>query len=148
MRAHISNYRIYTLNVHIMKTIFDTIEADQQLSTLATAIKTAKLSETLAATGPFTIFAPTNEAFAKVAPEAFKALLADPVKLATLLKSHVISGKQNAAKLAPQKEVQSLQGTKLMIDSTDGVTINKAKVVTADVECDNGFIHTIDTVLS
>jgi uncharacterized surface protein with fasciclin (FAS1) repeats len=131
-----------------MGTIYDTIVSDVQLSTLVTAVKAAGLEDTLGTAGPFTVFAPTNDAFGKVAPDALKALLADKTKLASLLKSHVVAGKQNGAKLATQKDVQSLQGTKLMIDSTNGVTVNKAKVVQADIESDNGVIHTIDTVLT
>ncbi len=131
-----------------MKTIFETMVSDTKLSTLVTAVKAAGLTDILGSAGPFTVFAPTNEAFAKIAPDALKTLLADATKLASLLKGHVVSGKQMSEKLATQTDVQSLQGSKLMIAKDAGVTINKAKVVEADIDCSNGVIHTIDTVLT
>jgi uncharacterized surface protein with fasciclin (FAS1) repeats len=115
--------------------------------TLVTAIKAAGLVETLQGPGPFTVFAPTDEAFAKLPAGTLEALLADPAKLAGILKYHVVAGKVTAADVVKLTSAKTVQGQSLTIDTKDGVKVNGAKVVTADVMASNGVIHVIDTVL-
>jgi uncharacterized surface protein with fasciclin (FAS1) repeats len=114
--------------------------------TLVTALKAAGLVDTLKGPGPFTVFAPTDEAFAKIPKADLKKLLANKKKLKSVLTYHVVSGKIMSADIKPGK-VKTVQGTNVTIATTDGVMVNNAKVVTADVAADNGVIHAIDTVL-
>ncbi len=130
-----------------MKNIIDTAIIETQLSTLVTAIQAAGLVDTLTGAGPFTVFAPNNAAFAKVDPETLKALLADKDKLSTVLTYHVVAGKVMSADVAKMTTVTTVNGKDVAIDTTSGVKIDNAKVVTADVECTNGVVHIIDTVL-
>ena len=115
--------------------------------TLVTAIKAAGLVETLQGPGPFTVFAPTDEAFAKLPAGTVEALLADPAKLAGILKYHVVAGKVTAADVVKLTTATTVQGQSLAIDAKDGVKVGAAKVVKADVMASNGVIHVIDTVL-
>lgn len=120
---------------------------NEDFSTLVTALKAADLVGALQGEGPFTVFAPTNDAFAKVPAKALEALLADKEKLAAVLKYHVVSGKVMAADVGKLSEATTLQGGTLKIDTTDGVKIGAAKVIKADIAAKNGVIHVIDTVL-
>lgn len=118
-----------------------------QFKTLAQALEAADLVETLQGEGPFTVFAPTDAAFAKIPKKDLDALLADKEKLTAVLTYHVVAGKvmaEDAAKLATAK---TLQGEEVRIDASEGVKINTAQVIQADVEASNGVIHVIDTVL-
>ncbi len=117
--------------------------------TLIAAVTAAGLADTLTSTGPFTVFAPTDEAFAKVSANTLTDLLKpeNKEKLAGILIYHVISGKVMAADAAKLIMAKTVNGQELKIDATSGVKINDAKVVTADVEAINGVIHIIDTVL-
>jgi len=115
--------------------------------TLLTAAKAAGLAETLAGEGPFTVFAPTDEAFAKLPEGTVEGLLKDTEKLKAVLLYHVVSGKVMAADVAGLKTAKTLQGGELKIDTSHGVMINNAMVVKADVAASNGVIHVIDTVL-
>ncbi len=146
---HTSRYRSWELFIHhtTMKTIFETAVSTPDLSTLVTAIKAAGLVETLSGAGPFTVFAPTNEAFAKMPENDLTTLLADKEKLNTLLTSHVVARKIASKDMTANSSAPGVAGNTLSIDTTDGVFINKAKVVTADIECSNGYVHTINTVL-
>lgn len=130
-----------------MKNIIDTAVGDPQFSTLVTAIKTANLVDTLSGAGPFTVFAPTNEAFKKLAPEVLDAVLADPEKLKSVLTYHVVAGKVMSADVMNLTEATTVEGSTVAIDTKQGVKINTAKVTSADIECTNGVIHVIDTVL-
>lgn len=130
-----------------MKNIIETAVENPQFSTLVTAIKAADLVETLSGSGPFTVFAPTNEAFEKIPAETLEAVLADKAKLTSILTYHVVSGKVMAADVASMTEATTVQGSMVKIDATNGVMINDAKVTTTDIECSNGVIHVIDTVL-
>lgn len=130
-----------------MKNIIDTAVGNADLSTLVTAIKAAGLVETLTATGPFTVFAPNNAAFAKLDGEMLKGLLADKDKLSTILTYHVVAGKVMSADVAKLTEATTVNGKTVAIDTTSGVKINTAKVLTADIDCSNGVVHVIDTVL-
>ena len=126
--------------------IVDTAVAAGNFKTLVTALKAAGLVDTLKGPGPFTVFAPTDEAFAKIPKADLNKLLANKKKLKSVLTYHVVSGKIMSADIKPGK-VKTVQGTNVTIATTDGVMVNNAKVVTADVAADNGVIHAIDTVL-
>jgi uncharacterized surface protein with fasciclin (FAS1) repeats len=129
--------------------VVEVVGADAKLKTLASAIKAAGLDEALAAKGPFTIFAPTDEAFAALPPEALKDLLKpeNKAKLAQLLTYHVVSGKMDSKTLKPG-ETATVQGQPLTI-KVDGskVMVNDATVTQADVGASNGVIHLIDKVI-
>lgn len=130
-----------------MKNIIDTAESNPQFSTLITAIKAANLVDTLTGAGPFTVFAPTNEAFKKLPPETLTAVLADQDKLKSILTYHVVAGKVMSADVMKLKEAKTVEGRMLEIDTTEGVKINNATVTSSDIECTNGVIHVVDTVL-
>jgi len=127
--------------------IVDTAVAAGSFKTLVTALKQAGLVETLKGKGPFTVFAPTDAAFAKIPKDQLNALLADQKKLTAVLTYHVVPGKAVAAdvKSGPLKTVEG-QTVKVEVSST-GVQVDNAKVIKADVMASNGVIHVIDTVL-
>ena len=127
--------------------IVDVAASNDSFSTLVTAIKAAGLVDTLKSDGPFTVFAPTDEAFAKLPEGTLESLLADKEKLTQILTYHVVSGKVSSSQAARLTSATTVQGGNLAIDSSNGVTINGAKVVQADIEASNGVIHVIDTVL-
>lgn len=132
------------------KDIVDTAAGAGKFQTLVTAVKAAGLVETLKGTGPFTVFAPTDEAFAKLPKGTVDDLLKpeNKAKLAAILTYHVIPGKVMAADIKGKKtNVKTVQGSDLAVDATDGVKINDATVTTADVATSNGVIHIIDTVV-
>jgi uncharacterized surface protein with fasciclin (FAS1) repeats len=130
-----------------MKTIIETASSNPDFSTLVTAIKAAGLVDTLSGTGPFTVFAPSNAAFAKIPKATLDSVLADKAKLTSILTYHVVAGKVMSKDVATMTEATSVEGSMLKINTKDGVMINDAKVTTADLECSNGVIHVIDTVL-
>ena len=128
--------------------IVDTAVAAGKFKTLVTAVNAAGLVETLKGKGPFTVFAPTDEAFAKLPPGTVEALLKDKDKLAGILTYHVVPGKVLAADVVKLKTAKTVQGKSVAIKTSgDKVMIDKATVVKADIECTNGVIHVIDTVL-
>jgi uncharacterized surface protein with fasciclin (FAS1) repeats len=130
------------------KDIVDTAVAAGDFKTLVTAVKAADLVETLKGDGPFTVFAPTDEAFAKIPKEKLEALLKDKKALAGVLTYHVVAGKVTAADVVKLDSAKTVAGQKVEIETKDGtVMINGAKVVKADIMCSNGVIHVIDTVL-
>jgi uncharacterized surface protein with fasciclin (FAS1) repeats len=130
------------------KDIVDTAVAADQFKTLVTAVKAAGLIETLKGEGPFTVFAPTDEAFAKIPQEKLEALLKDKKALTAVLTYHVVPGKVMAKDVVKLDSAKTAQGGNVSISATDGsVKINGAKVIKADIECKNGVIHVIDTVL-
>lgn len=116
-------------------------------NTLAAAVKAAGLDEVLSNDGPFTVFAPTDEAFAKLPEGTVEKLLANPEQLKQILLYHVASGKVASGDIVKLTSAQTLNGQKVQINATNGVKINNATVVAADVMADNGIIHVIDTVL-
>ena len=128
------------------KDIVDTAVAAGNFKTLVTALQAAGLVDTLKGKGPFTVFAPTDEAFAKVPKADLEALLKDKAKLTAVLTYHVVSGKVMSKDIKPGK-VKTVQGSDLTIATAGGVTVDAAKVTTADIAADNGVIHVIDTVL-
>jgi uncharacterized surface protein with fasciclin (FAS1) repeats len=124
--------------------------ADPQFSTLVTALKTADLVKTLEGAGPFTVFAPTNAAFAKVPKADLDALLKNKAELSKVLLYHVVSGKVPAAEAMKMngKTAKTVEGSTIEFKVMGNtVEVNNAKVVKADVEASNGVIHVIDTVL-
>jgi uncharacterized surface protein with fasciclin (FAS1) repeats len=134
--------------VEAKKDIVDTAIAAGTFTTLAKALTEAGLVETLKGKGPFTVFAPTDEAFAKLPKGTLEALLKDKKKLAGILTYHVVSGSVKAADAAKLTSAKTVNGQDLKIKADKGaVTINGAKVTTADIVTSNGVIHVIDTVL-
>lgn len=129
--------------------IVETADKAGKFKTLIAAVTAAGLADTLTGTGPFTVFAPTDDAFAKVPADTLTDLLKpeNKEKLAGILTYHVLSGKVMAADAAKLTTAKTVNGQELKIDATSGVKINNATVVTADVEASNGVIHVIDTVL-
>ena len=130
-----------------MKNIIETAVSNPDFSTLVTAIKAAGLVETLSGTGPFTVFAPTNAAFDKIPKATLQAVLADKAKLTSILTYHVVAGKVLSKDIAHMNEAVTVEGSLVKINTKNGVMINNAKVTSADIECSNGVIHVIDTVL-
>jgi uncharacterized surface protein with fasciclin (FAS1) repeats len=128
------------------KDIVDTAVAAGSFKTLATALQAAGLVETLKGPGPFTVFAPTDAAFAKIPKADLDALLKDKAKLTAVLTYHVVPGRV-MAKDVKAGSVKTVQGGMLTLGTTGGVTVNNAKVVQADVVASNGVIHVIDTVV-
>ncbi|MEH2022555.1 fasciclin domain-containing protein [Nostoc sp.] len=130
-----------------MANIIDTATNNGSFTTLVAAIQAAGLVDTLKGPGPFTVFAPTDEAFKKLPAGTVDALLKDPAKLKKILTYHVVSGKVLAADVVKLKTAKTVEGSDVKIDASNGVKINDATVATADVAADNGVIHVIDTVL-
>jgi uncharacterized surface protein with fasciclin (FAS1) repeats len=126
--------------------IVDTAQKAGNFKTLITALQAAGMADTLRGNGPFTVFAPTDEAFAKIPKDALEALLKDKDGLIKALGFHVMTGKVMAKDIKPGK-FKTVQGNEATISTEGGVTIEGAKVVAADVEASNGVIHAIDTVL-
>ncbi|MCY7337146.1 MAG: fasciclin domain-containing protein [Chamaesiphon sp.] len=130
-----------------MADIVDTAVSAGSFTTLVAAVKAAGLVETLKGAGPFTVFAPTDEAFAKLPAGTVEGLLKDLPKLKQILTYHVVAGKVMAADVVKLTSAKTVEGSEVKIDATSGVKINNATVVTPDVAADNGVIHIIDTVL-
>lgn len=129
------------------KDIVETAVAAGQFSTLAKALTVAGLADALKGPGPFTVFAPTDEAFKKIPADKLAALLKDKDALTAVLTYHVVKGNVMAADVVKLDKATTLQGKEIMISAKDGVMINGAKVIKADIKCKNGVIHVIDTVL-
>ncbi|MGL5076445.1 MAG: fasciclin domain-containing protein [Waterburya sp.] len=130
-----------------MTDIVDTAINSGSFNTLVAAVKAAGLVDTLKGKGPFTLFAPNDEAFAKLPKGTVDGLLKDLPKLKKILTYHVVSGKVMAADVAKMKSAKTVEGSDVKIDARKGVKINDATVSSADVGADNGVIHIIDTVL-
>jgi uncharacterized surface protein with fasciclin (FAS1) repeats len=128
------------------KDIVDTAVAAGNFKTLATALQAAGLIETLKGKGPFTVFAPTDAAFAKIPKADLDALLADKAKLTKVLTYHVVPGKV-MAKDVKAGMVKTVQGSDITVSTKDGVMVNNAKVTATDIAASNGVIHVIDTVI-
>jgi len=132
-----------------MANLVETAIAAGSFNTLVAAVKAAGLAETLSGPGPFTVFAPTDEAFAKLPAETLTDLLKpeNKQKLTDILTYHVVSGRVTAADVSKITEADTVNGQKIKVNATSGVKINDATVTTADVEASNGVIHIIDSVL-
>jgi uncharacterized surface protein with fasciclin (FAS1) repeats len=120
-----------------------------QLSTLVTAVQAAGLVETLQSEGPFTVFAPTNEAFAALPDGTLESLLEEENRdqLVKILTYHVVPGKVMSTDLQDGMMAETVEGSSVTIDLSDGVSVDNANVVTADVEASNGVVHIIDAVI-
>ena len=130
-----------------MANIVETAIAAGSFKTLGEAVKAANLVDTLSGPGPFTVFAPNDEAFAKLPAGTVEGLLKDIPKLKSVLTYHVVPGKVMSDDVIKMQSVKTVQGQSVSIDTTDGVKIDSAKVVKADIEADNGVIHVIDSVI-
>ena len=130
------------------KDIVDTAVAAGQFKTLAAALTAAGLVDTLKGDGPFTVFAPTDEAFAKLPAGTLDALLKDIPKLKGILTYHVVAGKVMAADVVKLKSATTVNGQSVKIKAEGGkVMVDNANVVKTDIECSNGVIHVIDAVI-
>ena len=132
------------------KDIVDTAVAAGSFETLVAAVTAADLVETLKGEGPFTVFAPTDAAFAKLPEGTVESLLepANKDKLVAVLTYHVLPGKVMSSDIAGKSlEAETVEGSSVAIDATDGVTVDGATVTTADIAASNGVIHVIDTVI-
>jgi uncharacterized surface protein with fasciclin (FAS1) repeats len=131
------------------KDIVDTAVATGQFKTLAAALEAAGLVKTLKGAGPFTVFAPTDDAFAALPAGTVEDLLKpeNKAKLAEILTYHVVSGKVMAGDLKDGMKAPTVEGGEITIDLDNGPMVNDAKVVTADVAASNGVIHVIDKVI-
>ena len=128
--------------------IVDTAVAAGSFNTLVTAVQEAGLVDTLKGEGPFTVFAPTDDAFAKIPADQLDALLADKEKLTAVLTYHVVPGKVMSTEVVKLDSAATVQGQSVAIKVQDGkVFIDEAQVSTADIETSNGVIHVIDTVI-
>jgi uncharacterized surface protein with fasciclin (FAS1) repeats len=135
-----------------MADIVDTAVAAGNFKTLVTAVKAAGLVDTLKSKGPFTVFAPTDDAFAKLPKGTVEGLLKDVPKLKAVLTYHVVSGKVMAADVAKLKTVKTVQGQELKIDAAkwhlhNNIKVNDANIIKPDLAVDNGVCHVIDKVL-
>jgi uncharacterized surface protein with fasciclin (FAS1) repeats len=128
------------------KDIVDTAVGAGTFKTLAAALQAADLVATLKGPGPFTVFAPTDAAFAKIPKADLDALLKDKAKLTAVLTYHVVAGKVMAKDVKAGK-VKTVQGSELTVATAGGVSVDGAKVTTADIVADNGVIHVIDSVV-
>lgn len=130
-----------------MADIVDIAVGNDSFKTLVAAVQAAGLVETLKSPGPFTVFAPTDDAFAKLPPGTIQTLLQNIPQLARILKYHVAPGKLLQADLATLGTVMSVEGSPIKIDCADGFEVKNATVLAADILADNGVIHVIDTVI-
>jgi len=127
--------------------IVDTAVNAGSFTTLVAAVQAAGLVDSLKSEGPFTVFAPTDEAFAALPEGTVEGLLADPEALAKILTYHVIAGKVMSTDLSDGMTVATVNGAEVTITTMGGVKINGANVISADIETSNGVIHVIDQVI-
>ena len=130
-----------------MPTIVDVAVQAGSFKTLVQAVQAAGLVETLSGEGPFTVFAPTDEAFAQIPQDTLQAVLADKEKLTAILTYHVVPGKLMAADVVRSTQLQTVQGQSITVSTEGGVRVDDANVVQTDIEADNGVIHVIDKVI-
>ncbi len=130
-----------------MADIVDIAVGAGSFNTLVAAVQAAGLVETLKSPGPFTVFAPNDEAFSKLPPGTIQTLLQNIPQLARILTYHVVAGKLTQADLAKVDSVTSVEGSAIRIDCSDGFEVKNATVLAPDIEADNGVIHVIDTVI-
>jgi len=131
-----------------MNNIVETAVSAGSFKTLVTAVQAAGLEETLMGKGPFTVFAPTDEAFAKLPKGTVEGLLKDTAKLSQVLTYHVVPGKVMAGDVIKLESAATVQGQSIQFGRNNGsVTVDKANVVKTDIHCSNGVIHVIDAVI-
>ena len=127
--------------------LVDTAVAAGSFKTLAAALQAAGLVDTLKGEGPYTVFAPTDEAFAKLPAGTVEALLSDVPRLRSVLTYHVVAGKVTSDQVVKLASAKTLQGQQVAISTSHGVQVGGATVLKADIQASNGVIHVIDTVL-
>jgi len=125
----------------------DTAIEASDFNTLVTAVQAAGLVETLKGRGPFTVFAPTDAAFAKIPQDQLNALLNDKAALTRVLTYHVVAGKYEAADVVTMTRVATVEGQSPTIDAGDAVMVDNAEVIKTDIQTSNGVIHVIDSVM-
>jgi uncharacterized surface protein with fasciclin (FAS1) repeats len=131
-----------------MQNIVETAQAAGSFNTLVAALQAAGWVDQLSGPGPFTVFAPNDEAFAKLPAGTVEGLLQDKEKLGSILTYHVVPGKWMAADVSGMTSAKTVQGGEVMFKMDNGtVWVNDSKVIQADIECSNGVIHVIDSVL-
>ncbi|WP_392533662.1 fasciclin domain-containing protein [Nostoc sp. C117] len=130
-----------------MADIVDIAVNAESFKTLVAAVQAAGLVETLKSPGPFTVFAPNDDAFAKLPAGTIQTLLQNIPQLTRILKYHVVAGKLSQTDLAELGTVNSVEGSPIRIGSSNGFEVKNATVLTANIEADNGVIHVIDTVI-
>ena len=130
-----------------MPTIVDIAVQAGSFNTLVQAVQAAGLVETLSGEGPFTVFAPTDEAFAQIPAETLQAVLANKEQLTAILTYHVVPGKLMAADVVRSTQLQTVQGQSITVSTEGGVRVDNANVIQTDIEADNGVIHVIDQVI-
>jgi uncharacterized surface protein with fasciclin (FAS1) repeats len=130
-----------------MADIVDIAVGAGSFSTLVTAVQAAGLVETLKSPGPFTVFAPNDDAFAKLPPGTIQTLVQNIPQLTRILKFHVVAGKLFQEDLAKLGSVTSVEGFPIPIDCSEGFEVKNATVIAPDIEADNGVIHVIDNVI-
>lgn len=130
-----------------MPTIVELAVSSDSLKTLVAAVKAANLVDALQSSGPFTVFAPTDEAFAKLPAGTIQTLLQNIPQLTRILTYHVVAGKLMQADLEKVESVISLEGSPIRLDFSEGFEVKNATVVAADLEADNGVVHLIDNVI-
>ncbi len=135
-----------------MPDVVDAAVSSGMFNTLVSAVKAAGLIDTLKSPGPFTVFAPTDEAFAKVSQETLNALMKDIPKLKAILTYHVVAGKFTAEDLSKIKTLKTVEGEEIKIDSSrwhlhKNPKVNDANIIRPDIMVDNGVCHAIDKVL-
>jgi len=130
-----------------MATIVQTAQKAGTFKTLVKAVQAAGLTDTLSGPGPFTVFAPNDEAFGSLSEGAIEGLLKDIPRLRSVLNFHVVAGKHMAADIQKMTSVKNLQGASMAVDTSRGVRIHGAQVIQTDIQADNGVIHVVDSVL-
>ena len=130
-----------------MPTIVDIAVNNEGFSTLVAAVTAAGLVETLQSAGPFTVFAPNDDAFAKLPPGTVQTLVQNPPQLARILTYHVAMGKHTKDDLIKMGQIDSVEGAPITIDGTENFEVKNATVLAADIEADNGIIHVLDNVI-
>lgn len=130
-----------------MPTIVDIAVNNDNFKTLVAAVQAANLVDVLQSEGPFTVFAPTDDAFAKLPPGTVTTLVQNPPQLARILTYHVVAGKLMKADLEKVDAVTSVEGSPITVDCSDSFEVKNATVIMADIEADNGVIHVIDNVI-
>jgi uncharacterized surface protein with fasciclin (FAS1) repeats len=130
-----------------MANIVQTAVAAGSFKTLVKAVQAAGLAETLSGKGPFTVFAPTDEAFSKLPPGTVEGLLKDIPKLKSVLTYHVVPGRMMAADVVQQSSLKTVQGQSISVDTKGGAKVDGANIVKTDIATDNGVIHVIDKVI-
>lgn len=130
-----------------MPTIVDIAVQAGSFNTLVQAVQAAGLVETLRGEGPFTVFAPTDEAFAQIPQDTLQVVLANKEQLSAILTYHVVPGKLMAADVVRSSQLPTVQGQNITVNTEGGVKVDDANVIQTDIEADNGVIHVIDKVI-